>query len=113
MPGLPGRARLVRASPAWAARRGGRVRADLCPQHRGAVVTVAAVEQEDAGSMDDVVAPSRELRQVLAELELLSHGTTQGWNKSGRSSERDTRPAGGDSCPPHESFRIDWECARS
>jgi hypothetical protein len=56
---------------------------------------------------------SREMRQVLLELEMLSHGTTQGWNKSSPPAERDPRPAAGELFPSHEELRIDWEIADS
>lgn len=50
-------------------------------------------------------------RQILAELELLSHGTTQAFNSSGIAAERDPRPAG-ESHPPHETFLNHYEQAR-
>lgn len=44
-------------------------------------------------------------RQVLAELELCSHGTITNYNASGaHSTERDPRPTG-ESQPPHLTFR--------
>lgn len=50
--------------------------------------------------------PTR-FRQTLAELELLSHGSTQAWNKSAAPAERDTRPSG-ESRPPHIEYRYRW-----
>lgn len=49
-------------------------------------------------------------RQVLAELELLSHGTTQAFNSSGIAAERDPRPSG-EANPPHLTFRQQWDDA--
>lgn len=55
---------------------------------------------------------TKEFRQILAQLELLSHGSTQSWNKTAQAADRDQRP-GGEAFPPHEQFRIDWYCATS
>lgn len=48
------------------------------------------------------------MRQILAELELLSYGTTASWNPGGGGdTDRDPRPAGGDTRPLHETFRTE------
>lgn len=48
----------------------------------------------------------RNIRQVLAELELISHGTTASWNPAGGTdSDRDPRPRGGELDPPHDRYR--------
>lgn len=58
------------------------------------------------------IPPTAEFRTILAQLELLSHGSTQSWNRSSPPSEMDRSPRG-DSFPPHEEFRIEWEIADS
>lgn len=55
---------------------------------------------------------TKEFRQVLAELELLSHGSVQAWNKTAPGVDRNPRPHG-ETLPPHEEFAIDWWCAGS
>lgn len=51
---------------------------------------------------------TRIARQLLAELELISHGSVQSWNPSGggRNAERDDRPTG-ESDPPHLQLRTE------
>ncbi len=51
-----------------------------------------------------------EFRQVLAELELLPHGTITNYNASG-SGEADTREPTGESRPPHLVWRREWEAS--
>jgi hypothetical protein len=54
----------------------------------------------------------REFRQVLAELEILSHGSTQSWSPTrGGSDEGYGRPPG-DLHPPHVHWRWEWEHAK-
>lgn len=53
----------------------------------------------------------REFRQILAELELLSHGKTQTWNKTAHGTDRDPKPQG-ESRPPHLEYRDRYERAR-
>lgn len=53
-----------------------------------------------------------DVRQILAELEMLSHGSTQAWNKTAPASERDLRPAG-EAHPPHLEYRRQYEQATS
>jgi hypothetical protein len=52
-----------------------------------------------------------EFRQVLAELEMLPHGTTQSFNASG-SGYADAKDPTGESFPPHLQYRAEWEGAR-
>lgn len=59
--------------------------------------------------MSDPGIPT-EFRHLLARLELLSHGSTSGWNKSSPPSDPDRSPRG-EGFPPHEQFLIDWYCA--
>lgn len=58
-------------------------------------------------SMNDTLPT--EFRQTLANLEMLSHGGTSGWNKSSPPSDPDRSPHG-ESFPPHEEHLIDWYC---
>lgn len=53
----------------------------------------------------------RQMRQVLAELELISHGTTSTWGASGGDADRDPRPRGGDLHPPHDTHRAHYAAA--
>lgn len=53
----------------------------------------------------------REFRQILAELELLSHGKTQTWNKTAHGTDRDPKPQG-ESRPPHIEYRDRYERAK-
>jgi hypothetical protein len=55
---------------------------------------------------------TREFRQILAEIELLSHGAVQAWDKTAQPADKDTRPKG-ETNPPHEQFYIDYICART
>lgn len=50
----------------------------------------------------------REFRQVLAEMELLSHGKTQSFNATARG-ENDNPVPYGEATPPHEGFAVDWQ----
>jgi DNA-binding CsgD family transcriptional regulator len=49
------------------------------------------------------------VRQLAAELELLSFGSTTSWNPAGGSSIPDSRPPSGESKPPHEAMLADWD----
>ena len=49
----------------------------------------------------------REMRSVLAQLELLSHGKAMNWNPTARGESDDARPFG-EQHPPHEVFRKRW-----
>lgn len=49
----------------------------------------------------------REMRSLLAQLELLSHGKCQSFNASARGEVDDPRPFG-EQHPPHEEFRARW-----
>jgi len=51
------------------------------------------------------------MRQVLAELELTSHGSTQSWNSSGHGGESVNVFPPGESCPPHIEWRERYERA--
>lgn len=56
----------------------------------------------------------RQIRLVLANLELLSHGTTASWNPSGgRSAESSAVGPPGDSRPPHLIYRARFDKAVS
>lgn len=50
-------------------------------------------------------------RQVLAELELVSHGSTQAWNSSGQHGESQAVLPHGESRPPHLHWRAQFEAA--
>lgn len=50
---------------------------------------------------------SQQIRQVLAELELISHGTTANWAPTGHASEGAAMPPG-ESQPPHLYWRGQW-----
>jgi hypothetical protein len=54
------------------------------------------------------VSIEAEFRQVLAELELLSHGRTQSFNSSGRGKSTAVLPFG-ESAPAHLHWRLEWE----
>lgn len=51
---------------------------------------------------------AQEMRKVLAELELLSHGKATSWNASG-TGKADSRPPSGEGFPPHVEFRLQFE----
>ncbi len=51
------------------------------------------------------------MRQVLAELELTSHGSTQSWNSSGHGGESVNVFPPGESSPPHIEWRERYERA--
>jgi hypothetical protein len=51
-----------------------------------------------------------EMRSVLAQLELLSHGKTQSFNATARGESETARPFG-ELNPPHEEFRERWNGA--
>jgi hypothetical protein len=51
----------------------------------------------------------RHFRQTLAELELISHGTTARWNPTGGEGEAAMPP--GESQPPHLTYRHAWQTA--
>lgn len=53
---------------------------------------------------------TREARQLLAELELISHGSTQSWNSSGRGESSAAFPPG-ESAPPHLHWRARFTVA--
>jgi hypothetical protein len=54
---------------------------------------------------------TREARQLLAELELISHGQTQAWDSSGgHSAEKPLMPAG-EPNPPHIALRAQLAAA--
>ncbi len=64
------------------------------------------------GRRRDAVIPP-EVRQLFAELELLSHGTTQSWNSTGsHTTDRAIIPPG-ESKPPHVTFRLSYLAASS
>jgi hypothetical protein len=50
----------------------------------------------------------RHFRQTLAELELVSHGTTTRYNPSGGTSDNDTGKPAGESRPPHLHWQEKW-----
>lgn len=52
----------------------------------------------------------QQMHAVLLELMMLSHGSTQSWNASGRGGERDSRPPG-ESYPPAEAYRDRYAAA--
>lgn len=47
------------------------------------------------------------VRQILADLETLSHGTTQAWNPAGHNTSEAVMPPG-ELMPPHVTFRIEY-----
>lgn len=49
----------------------------------------------------------REFRQILAQLELISHGTTQSWSP-GHGGEKDVVFPPGEKTPPHVYWRTRW-----
>jgi hypothetical protein len=49
------------------------------------------------------------VRQLAAELELVSHGSTQAFNPAGGASVPDSREPSGEAHPPHLQFLADWE----
>lgn len=49
------------------------------------------------------------VRQLAAELELLSHGACTSWNPAGGAGVPDSRPPSGDSNPPHLQMLADWD----
>jgi hypothetical protein len=51
---------------------------------------------------------SRTIHQVLAELELISHGQTQAWNASGGHDAEGRVSPPGELDPPHLRFRRKW-----
>ena len=56
----------------------------------------------------------RLMRQTLSELELVSHGTVQSWSASGGTdSERDPRPRGGETYPPHDYYRDQYTACQT
>jgi hypothetical protein len=63
-----------------------------------------------------VIAPQaeiempREFRQILAQLELISHGTTQSWSPS-HGGEKEVAFPPGESKPPHVRWREEWKKA--
>lgn len=52
----------------------------------------------------------REMRSLLAQLELLSHGKCQSFNATAKGESEDARPFG-EQYPPHEEFRARWNAA--
>jgi hypothetical protein len=54
---------------------------------------------------------TREARQVLAEMELLSYGKAASWNSSGGKGEKENPVPQGDSNPLHEFWRREFERA--
>jgi hypothetical protein len=58
---------------------------------------------------------TREARQILAEMELLSYGKVASWNSSGGKGENENPVPQGDSHPLHETWRLtfflapDWQ----
>lgn len=55
---------------------------------------------------------NQQMRQVLAELELVSHGSTQSWNSDGRGGLERLFPPG-ELFPPHVHYRHLWDRATS
>jgi hypothetical protein len=53
-----------------------------------------------------------EMRQILAELEMLGHGSVTAWNASG-GGQADSRPPSGESNPPHIEYAERFERDRS
>lgn len=49
------------------------------------------------------------VRQLAAELELLSHGACVSWNPAGGHGIPDSRPPSGDVHPPHLQMLADWD----
>jgi hypothetical protein len=52
---------------------------------------------------------TREARQVLAEMELLSYGKAASWNSSGGKGENENPVPQGDANPLHEAWRLRFE----
>lgn len=55
----------------------------------------------------------KEVRQVLAELELLSHGKTVSYNPSTSGGHSGSKPPTGESEPPHLVFKARFEACQS
>jgi hypothetical protein len=49
------------------------------------------------------------VRQLAAELEMLSAGSTTSWNPAGGQGIPDSRPPSGDSNPPHLMMLAEWD----
>lgn len=52
-----------------------------------------------------------QMRQLLAEMQLLPHGTTPNYNPTGAGGAPDSRMPTGESKPPHEYWARRWELA--
>jgi hypothetical protein len=55
--------------------------------------------------------PSRQMRSILARMELLPHGTIMNYSPTGGGGSADTKPPTGELRPPHEHWAKRWEQA--
>jgi hypothetical protein len=53
----------------------------------------------------------QQMRSILAQLEMLPHGSTANWSSTGRSRGGSYGRPPGDECPSHEYWRMRWERA--
>lgn len=90
---------------------------DLAQQARNGTKTMIRVAAQR--STKGRLMPDRHqtITQVLAELEMVSHGTTQSWNASGRGGDATCRPGQsgdlppGELAPPHLVYRRRYDNA--
>lgn len=54
---------------------------------------------------------AREMRSILARMELLAHGSITNYSPTGVGGSADTKPPTGESRPPHEHWARRWERA--
>ena len=54
---------------------------------------------------------AREMRSILARMEMLAHGGVTNYQPTGAGSGADTKPPTGESRPPHEHWRRRWDLA--
>jgi hypothetical protein len=54
---------------------------------------------------------AQQMRSILAQMELLPHGTITNYSPTGGGGGADTKPPTGESRPPHEHWRERWERA--
>jgi hypothetical protein len=58
-----------------------------------------------------VIDLSQQMRSILANMELLAHGTITNYSPTGGGGSADTKPPTGESRPPHEHWARRWEKA--
>lgn len=54
---------------------------------------------------------AREMRSILARMEMLAHGGVTNYQPTGAGSGADTKPPTGESKPPHEHWKRRWDLA--